>query len=309
MDRVRRLVGVADENGVRKAGIPTGKGIVVAIIDTGINLHTDFMKGKENRIIRFVDIINKKNLIYDDCGHGTHVSGIVAGNGLASKGKYEGIAPEVGIISIKALNKLGNGKISDVLEAFEWIISNRVKYNIKIVNISMGAGNGPNINEDCKLVLGIEKLWDCGVVVCVAAGNNGPAKTTITMPGISRKIITVGCLDDDMEVIMNDSKVVNYSGRGPTNAAIMKPEVVAPGGNVTSCGGGYRKYVIKSGTSMATPVVSGLIALLLEKYPDLSNKQVKKILNLSAKDTGEDKCKQGWGKIDIESMMKFAKII
>lgn len=309
MDRVRRLVGVSDRNGLRKEGIPTGKGVGVAIIDTGISPHMDFARGKESSIVKFVDFINKKHLIYDDCGHGTHVSGIVAGNGNASKGKYEGIAPDVGIISIKALNRLGNGKISDVLAAFEWIIDNRVRYNIRVVNVSMGTGEGTNLNEDCKLVLGIEKLWDSGVVVCVAAGNNGPAFTTITMPGISRKIITVGCLDDNVEVLMNDSKVVNYSGRGPTSAAIMKPEVVAPGGNVSSCGGGYRNYVIKSGTSMATPVVSGLIALLLERNPGLSNKQVKKILNISAQDTGEDKRKQGWGKIDIENLMKFAKII
>ena len=309
MDRVRRLVGVADSNGARIDGIPTGKGIGVAIVDTGIGPHIDFTNGKEYRIVRFVDFINKKNYIYDDCGHGTHVSGIVAGNGKASKGKYEGIAPEADIIAIKALNRLGNGKISDVLAAFQWIIDNRIKYNIRVVNVSMGTEEGNNFNEDSKLILGIEKLWESGVVVCVAAGNNGPAGATITMPGISRTIITVGCMDDDIEVMMTDIKVVDYSGRGPTNAAIMKPEVVAPGGNVSSCGGGYRNYIMKSGTSMATPVVSGLIALLLEKHPHLSNKQVKKILNLSAKDTGEDKHKQGWGKLDIESMMNFAKII
>lgn len=306
MDRVRRLVGVSDDNGNRKEEIPTGKGVGIAIVDTGINTHMDFGVGRQSRIIAFADFIRKRNSCYDDCGHGTHVSGVAAGDGAASHGKYAGIAPGAGIVAIKALNEMGNGKIKDVLSSFEWIIANKEKYNIRIVNISMGSGDETFYDENCKLVLGVEKLWNSGIVVCVAAGNNGPGKSTITMPGICRSIITVGCLDDDVEVIMNNVRVKDYSGQGPTKGCVMKPEVVAPGGNVSSCGNGYRSYVSKSGTSMATPVVSGLIALVLEKYPSLSNKQIKKILNLSALDAGKDKSKQGWGRIHIDNMIKFA---
>lgn len=309
MDRVRSLVGVSNADGITKTGMPTGKGIGIAVVDTGISAHIDFGTGKNNRILSFVDFVNGRRVIYDDCGHGTHVSGIIAGNGMASKGKYVGIAPEAGIVALKTLDSKGSGKISHVLNALDWILENKEKYNIRIVNISMGAGEGSNYNENNKLILGIEKVWDEGMVVCVAAGNNGPGNTTITMPGICRKIITIGCMDDDKEVIMNNIKVINYSGRGPTASAIMKPEVVAPGGNVFSCGGGYRNYVSKSGTSMATPVVSGLIALVLEINPDLTNVQIKKLIKSAAKDTGEDKYKQGWGQIDINNMIKYAKLI
>ncbi len=306
MDRVRRLVGVSGGDGVRKKWLPTGRGITVAVVDTGINPHMDFGVNKESRILAFANFVGNKRTYYDDCGHGTHVCGVVGGNGAASKGRYEGIAPGVKLVALKALNERGNGKISDVLNAFDWIISNKEKFGIRIVNISMGAGEGGNFDEDCKLVKGVERLWDNGLVVCVAAGNNGPKGNSITMPGISRKIITVGCVDDDISVIMNDTKVINYSGRGPTKNAIMKPEIVAPGGNVTSCGLGFTSYATKSGTSMATPVVSGLIALLLEKNPKLTNKEVKMILNKSAINTGEGKIKHGWGKIDVENMLRYA---
>lgn len=305
MDRVRCLVGVANTDGTRRPKIPTGKGIGIAVVDTGISSHMDFGIGKDSRIVYFMDFVKGKRGMYDDCGHGTHVSGIIAGNGRASNGKYEGIAPESEIIALKTLNDKGNGKINNVLNALNWILDNKERYNIRIVNISMGAGEGTNYSEDNELVLGIEKVWDAGMVVCVAAGNSGPGNSTITMPGICRKIITVGCMDDDTEVIMNNTRVINYSGRGPTAAAIMKPEIVAPGGNVYSCGGGYRNYVSKSGTSMATPVVSGLIALLLEVNPKLTNVQIKRLLKNAAEDTGEDRYKQGWGKINIDNMLKF----
>lgn len=114
------------------------------------------------------------------------------------------------------------------------------------------------------LVKGVNAAWDDGLVVVVAAGNHGPAPGTVTTPGISRKVITVGCSDDDREVEVMGSRMVDYSGRGPTNACVCKPDLVAPGCGIISCCNEPGRYFIKSGTSMSTPLVSGAIALLLE---------------------------------------------
>lgn len=118
----------------------------------------------------------------------------------------------------------------------------------------------------------MEAAWDDGLVVVVAAGNHGPANMSVTTPGISRKVITVGCSDDHKKVLVRGSVMVDYSGRGPTAACICKPEIIAPGAKVVSCTNRDGQYSMKSGTSMATPVAAGAIALLLEKYPDLSNR-------------------------------------
>lgn len=143
-----------------------------------------------------------------------------------------------------------------------------------------------------------------GLVVVVAAGNNGPAPLSVTTPGISRKVITVGCSDDHMEVLVGKNRMVDYSGRGPTMAAVCKPDLVAPGCSVASCASLRDKYTIKSGTSMSTPIVSGAIALLLEKYPDMTNRDVKLRLMETCRDMGLPKNQQGWGLLDVERLLR-----
>ena len=150
----------------------------------------------------------------------------------------------------------------------------------------------------------MDRAWDEGLVVVVAAGNRGPGRMTITTPGISRKVITVGCSDDDREVLVGGNRMVDYSGRGPTAACVCKPDVVAPGCGVVSCASDFGRYTIKSGTSMSTPVVSGAIALLLEKYPDMTNRDVKLKLMESAMDIGLPKNQQGWGLLDIKRLLE-----
>ncbi len=149
------------------------------------------------------------------------------------------------------------------------------------------------------------------MVVVVAAGNHGPAPGTVTTPGISRKVITVGCSDDDREVEVMGSRMVDYSGRGPTNACVCKPDLVAPGCGIISCCNEPGRYFIKSGTSMSTPLVSGAIALLLEKYPSMSNKDVKLRIRERAVDLGLPHNQQGWGKLDVKDcwQMKYDLII
>ena len=275
----------------------TGKGIGVAILDTGISPHPDF----GNRICAFSDFISHKQTPYDDNGHGTHVTGILCGDGTASGGKYRGVAPGCGIIGLKVLDRFGNGNKEDVLCAFDWIIRHMQKYHIRVVNISVGT-TCKNGKEHNSLIQGVEKLWDRGLVVVAAAGNQGPLPGSITAPGSSRKIITVGSSDDASRPMGSQRFAKNYSSRGPTSSCVMKPDVVAPGTNIYSCGlnGGHS---IKSGTSMATPAVSGAIALLLERYPYYTNKDVKMKLRYNCDKLSTPRNHQGWGQINVQKLL------
>jgi serine protease AprX len=292
-----------------------GYGVGVAVVDTGIALHKDFVEGR-NRVIAFADFINHKTEPYDDNGHGTHVSGIIGSNGYSSKGKYKGIAPECNLIGVKVLDKRGDGNISDVLAGLQWIIDNRKRYNIRIVNISVGTSSKDNMDENSLLVQGVNAVWDSGIVVVVAAGNNGPGPMSISTPGISRKVITVGSSDDNIAVeVFGSGRSKDYSGRGPTPFCIKKPDIVAPGSNIISCNinrypsrskikESPMMYTIKSGTSMATPVVAGAIALLIGANPSITNREVKLRLRNSAVNLGLHWEKQGWGLLNIRRLLE-----
>lgn len=215
-----------------------------------------------------------------------------------------GVAPGCHIIMLKVLDRKGNGYASDVLAGLKWVRDNKDRYGIRIVNISVGSFSKKGMTENSVLVRGVNAAWDDGLVVCVAAGNMGPGMNTITTPGISRKVITVGCSDDYKEVNVMGNRMIDYSGRGPTGACICKPEIVAPGAGIMSCANEAGQYVTKSGTSMSTPLVSGAIALLLEKYPYMSNRDVKLMLRERAVDMGLPINQQGWGMIDVERLLE-----
>ena len=293
-----------------------GQNINVAVVDSGIKAHVDFQKeyisklnrriyGK-NRLVAAYDAVNGKHMFYDDNGHGTHVAGIVGGYG----NYFMGVAPACGLISVKVLDKYGNGRIEDVIRGIEWILTNKKKYDIRIVNISVGSGTERKYSEDSVLVESVDRLWDAGIIVLAAAGNNGPEPESIGAPGISRKIITVGASDDSIIYYGRYKKSIrDYSGRGPTKNCIMKPDIVAPGANVKSCSNvGYTKYTMKSGTSMSTPVVSGAIALLLSKEPGMNNRDVKLRLKNTAIDLGLPHEKQGWGLINVRTLIEGEKL-
>lgn len=278
----------------------TGNGIGVAILDTGIVRHQDFGR----RIVAFKDFISNKEEPYDNNGHGSHVAGIIGGDGNCSSGVYRGIAPRCNLIIMKVLDHVGNGKVSDVLAGLQWIVDNKERYNIRVVNISVGAMPKNDHVEDSTLVKGVNVVWDKGIVVVVAAGNNGPTPGSVTIPGVSRKVITVGASDDDKLIEAWGNRLIDYSGRGPTNACVLKPEIVAPGSNIISCLNAKNGYIAKSGTSMSTPIVSGAIALLLEKYPDMTPKDVKMKLRDTVVDLGLARNQQGWGQIDISRLLE-----
>lgn len=272
----------------------TGKGIGVCILDTGIYEHIDFT----GRIWAFYDFLAFKRRPYDHNGHGTHVAGLVAGDGTASMGKYRGAAPGCGIIALKVLDRYGTGSQDDVLRALRWIREYRQQYRIRVVNISVGTTCNSKRNH-ARLLESVEQLWDEGVVVVTAAGNQGPRPGSITAPGSSKKVITVGSSD-----LLEGRSAI--SGRGPTAECVCKPDIVAPGNKIMSCVPGKPySYGVKSGTSMSTPLVTGAIACALEKNPALTNTDIKTMLMNSAEDMGLPQNLQGWGKFNRRKFLKM----
>ena len=266
----------------------------VAVMDTGIFRHRDF----ENRIIGFADFVNGRKYVYDDNGHGTHVAGIIAGDGRSSQGKYRGIAPKAALIGVKVLDNAGNGKIKNVIRGTDWIIKNKDYYNIRVVNISFGTRasvkqqvsvSPEDETEEEELVEAVERMWDSGLIVVAAAGNNGPGNGSVTAPGISKKIITVGAFDDRKY----------FSGRGPTTECVIKPEVVVTGTNIIACSNRQGRYSSKSGTSMAAPIVSGAVARMLGHNPYVTPKEVKIWMKSCCKKINIPYNQQGWGMLDI----------
>ncbi|NLI60106.1 MAG: S8 family peptidase [Clostridiales bacterium] len=290
-----------------------GKDIGIAIIDTGIYPHTDFLR-PTNRIKAFKDFVEKKEMPYDDNGHGSFVAGVAAGSGYLSRGKYQGIAPKAHIIALKALKKDGSGSSSDILAAIQWVADHQKDNNIKVLSMSLGT-NVNRLSANDAMVRGVEALWDRGITVVVAAGNSGPQPSTITSPGISAKVITVGAVDDKRTPDISDDIIAEFSSRGPVGIRI-KPDVVAPGVKVVSVNtdkqyrSGQRNisstvsYTSMSGTSVATPIVSGCVALLLEKHPDWAPNQIKEALMDNAIPIVKDRNAEGRGIVDLGGIIR-----
>lgn len=224
---------------------PTGRGIGVAVLDTGCFPHEDY----QARIAAFFDMVRRRRRLMMITDTALMSAASSPGTASASKGRFCGIAPGCHLIPVKVLDKRGGGYVSDVLAGLHLILQQRDRFNIRIVNVSVGSFSGRNMSETSALVRGVEEIWDAGFVVVVAAGNMGPKRGTITTPGISRKVITVGCSDDDRVVNVMGSRMSDYSGRGPTRSCICKPDIVAPGAAITSCDNQSGCYTVKSGTS------------------------------------------------------------
>lgn len=302
MNRVRRQVGCKDSI---QENILTEE-IAVAILDTGIGGHPDF----GSRVAAFRDFVRGRLGSYDDSGHGTHVAGCVGGNGYVSRGLYRGMAPTCRLCIGKVLDHNGEGSIDSMRNGLLWVMENRVRYQIRVLNISLGIGTNGEKEQMRELVELLDDLWKQGVVVVCAAGNNGPKEGTISPLGTSHNVITVGCHEGGYFGNRRDL-CENYSGRGGRNMLYRKPDVVAPGTDIISCNiqcrgnnrSGYRNgYTKKSGTSMATPIVSGAAALYLQKFPYMNNEQVKRKMIYSARDMGDSWNKQGWGMLNLEQM-------
>lgn len=282
-----------------------GRGVTAAVLDTGIVNHPDL----DGRIAAFGDMVSGKKGVYDDNSHGTHVAGIIGGDGSRSSGLYAGIAPQCRIVAVKVLDARGEGSIRDLIDGIRVVLAYQKRWNIRVVNISIGTLPHQGDEEEAELLRWVERMWDAGIVVVTAAGNYGPGKGTVTLPGVSKKVITVGASDDGTFRDRYGKVNTNYSGRGPTKECVCKPDLIAPGSYVMSCNGffwkkGHKMYAAKSGTSMATPIVSGAAALLICKYPDISNAEVKLRMLQSAEDMGLSPNTQGRGMLNIEKLLE-----
>jgi serine protease AprX len=299
----------------------TGSGIGVAVIDSGITAGRDFTlaNGTGSRIVYNQNFAGGPNTASDLYGHGTHVAGILAGNGMNSRGanfrkRFIGIADNASLINLRVLDQNGAGRDSAVIAAIEKAISLESKYNIRVINLSLGRAVYESYQLD-PLCQAVEAAWKAGIVVVIAAGNEGrndSAHTdgygTIAAPGNDPFAITVGAMKPMGTPTRADDLIASYSSKGPTLLDhIVKPDIVAPGNlmisvlasssatlvkaspknvvavsSYTANGKSTASYFTLSGTSMATPVVSGAVALLLQKNGSLTPDQVKARLMKSA---------------------------
>ena len=301
MERVRKQLEVPESK------IETAGRVTVAVLDSGIGHHPD-LTGKA---LGFRDFVHGRKIIYDDSGHGTHVCGIICGTGSLSQGEYQGIAPSAMLVVGKVLDKKGDGTTEHMLEGLRWIGEVKNRYRIRVLNVSVGIGMLDNAKKEEMLKRQLDALWDQGIFVVCAAGNKGPANNSISALGSGGKIVTVGCHDGSF-FRDNPRRCESYSGRGTAFSTLRKPDLVAPGTEILSCNVGCHKekgrwkvpYVAKSGTSMATPIVAGAAALCLEKYPDMTNEELKFKMTLTATDLGEAWNKQGWGMINVKRLLE-----
>ena len=282
-----------DTLGVRQAwnlGL-NGNGIGVAVIDSGISPDQDF-----SSVRRSVSFSTNSSTVNDVYGHGTHVAGIIAGNGTNSAGLYVGIAPGVDLLSLKIADDAGQAYESDTVAAIQWVLDNKARYNIRVVNLSVNSAMEQSYHTS-PLDAAVEILWFNKIVVVVSAGNNGSGgayNTTNAAPANDPFIITVGASDEKGTASRSDDVTASYSAYGTTTNGFAKPDLIAPGTNIHSvlskqspwCAQYpnravlFCKYFRLSGTSMAAPMVAGAVALLLQDEPNLTPDQVKyRLLN------------------------------
>ena len=313
-----------------------GTGVGVAIIDSGITAWHDDLTGANDgqRVDRFVDFVAGRTSSYDDYGHGTHVAGIVAGNGYDSRGGRTGIAPGARLTILKTLDATGAGYVSDVIAALDYILENKEALNIRVANLSLTAPVYESYETD-PLTLATRQLVNAGIVVVAAAGNAGRNPQTgetlyggIGAPANAPWVLTVGASSHQGTVDRTDDSIASFSSRGPgAGGAAAKPDVVAPGVGISSLSDpesalytrraayllsgavetAYMPYLSLSGTSMAAPVVSGTIALMLQANPALTPNQVKAILQYTAEvHAGYDAFSQGAGFLNAKGAVELA---
>jgi len=304
MFRVRQQIGC---EGINRLVSGQNMGCSIGVLDTGVAPHPDLA----TNILAFKDFVNQRQQAYDDSGHGTHVCGIACGNGTLSNGRYRGIAPGTKLVVGKVLDHEGNGNIENMIEGIKWIIEKRKAYQIRILNVSIGVGEIQDKTRQESLIKWLGNAWDAGILVVCAAGHRGPEQDTLSPIGRGARVITVGCHDGEY-FKDKPGRCETYSGRGSIRSSLRKPDLVAPGTEIMSCNAACTRrkgryinaYIKKSGTSMATPIVSGALALYLSAHLECDNDMARKRLLYSATDLGEPWYKQGYGMVNIGRLME-----
>jgi serine protease AprX len=260
----------------------SGDDVTVAVVDSGINPGPDF----RNRLLRAHNFSGEGSTI-DRNGHGTWVAGIIAGSD--PNGRYVGIAPEADLLNVKVAGRDGSAHAGDVIEALQWLVDHKDRYDIRVVNISLNSAIPDSYLRD-PLSAAVEQAWFHGIVVVVSAGNLGAASFAADhAPANDPYVITAGAFDDQGTADRADDTLADWSSRGVTLDGYAKPEVTAPGVDIVSTSGGRntylayelpetivdRTYMRLTGTSASAAVVSGAVALMLDEDPTLTPDEVK----------------------------------
>ena len=326
-----------------------GTGVGIAIIDSGIDPnHWAFRDNYGNSRIKVNVDFTGEGRTDDPYGHGTHVASIAAGNNSVSNGAYEGIASNANILNLRALNSFGIGSMSSVLTSLDWVYTNRANttYNIKVVNMSLGTLAVDSYRND-PLCLAVRQLVDAGIVVVVSAGNRGKDISgnkvygLISSPGNEPSAITVGATNTYGTDVRSDDVMASYSSHGPTRSFytddvgvkhydnLVKPDLVAPGNKVIDAqapnnylvtmnptldmnvsGNSNKDQMMLSGTSMASPVVAGTVALMFQANSKLTPNIVKMALMFTAQPIrGVNNFEQGTGQLNSEGAVRLAKAV
>jgi serine protease AprX len=262
-----------------------GEDVTVAVLDTGVSPGADL----RDTVALRVDFTPGHDGI-DRLGHGTHMAGIIAGDGSASRGTWRGVAPDAELISIKVAGPDGATDVSVVLAALQWVVTNRERLRIRVLNLAFGTDATSSYLVD-PLDYAVERAWRAGILVVAAAGNRGPDGGTISKPGDDPFVLTVGAADVRGTADRRDDVVAPFSSRGPTVDGVAKPDLVAPGVSIVSvrAPGSWadldrpearvgNAYFKGTGTSQAAAVVSGIAALLFEADPSLTPDEAKAAL-------------------------------
>jgi serine protease AprX len=270
-------------------GAYTGAGVTVAVLDTGVNQLSDF----GDRVLARVDLTPEQDG-FDRYGHGTHMAGIIAGNGAASGGEWKGVAPGANLVSVKVAGADGSTDVSVVIAGLQWVLANKSTYGIRVLNLAFGTDSTQSYSLD-PLNYAVEQVWLGGVFVVTSAGNRGPNGGTINKPGDDPYVVTVGAADLNGTMDRYDDVVAPFSSWGATPDGFLKPDLVAPGITIVApraVGSTVdlqhpqavvgTAYIKGTGTSQAAAVVSGVAALMFQADPLLTPDVAKATLLGSA---------------------------
>lgn len=275
----------------------TGQGVTVAILDTGIAKLPSLKKSANgnDRLIAWYDAIDGGNKPVDQNGHGSHIAGIIANSDTGGDGSWNGIAPNANIVAVRVLDDTGHGTYESVISGMQWVVDHKDEYGIRILNLSLVSEVQSPYWAD-PLNQAVTAAWSKGLVVIVAAGNDGPSPMSISNPGNNPYAITVGAFTDAYTPEdWSDDYVADFSSSGPTLDGFVKPDLVAPGGHIVSITPEYSSlnndypqnrlpanYFKMAGTSQATAITSGVAALVLSKNPAMTNDELKYRLSSTA---------------------------